>query len=96
MAEVIRFDLEDLTVGETVEFEEIAGVPLSEFAPKDSGNGEVAVSAKALLAMVYISRKRSNPAFTLDDARDVKVSDLDFGSVGNPTTAARVRSSTKR
>lgn len=52
----------------------------------------VDVSTKALKALIYIVNRMENPAFTLEDARKVKVSELellgDEAAAADPTEAA--------
>jgi len=72
VAEGIRIDIGDLTLGELEEFEDIAGMPAAALT-----NGTP--PAKAITALVYLSQKRENPAYTLDDARKERVTSLKFG-----------------
>lgn len=71
----IVLNVEDLTLGEIEEMEQAAGLKLSEL-----GNG----SAKATIALIWISQRRLDPAFTLEDARALKVAELEFA---DPTAA---------
>ncbi len=52
----------------------------------------VELSTKALKALVWIIKRQADPNFTLDDARKVKVSELDIegepDSSADPTVAA--------
>lgn len=48
---------------------------------------EVRVSMKSMIALVYITRKRENPEYTLEDARNIRLSDLDI-VVESPTEAS--------
>ena len=76
----ISFDPDDLTIGEMCDFEDISGVPIGAM---QAGS----VSTRMLLAMVYITERRANPAFTLEDAKRVRISDVDMASA-NPTEPA--------
>ncbi|MDD2756230.1 MAG: hypothetical protein PHS80_11970 [Methanothrix sp.] len=71
----IALNVDDLTLGEIEEMEQAAGLKLSEL-----GNG----SARSTIALIWISQRRIDPAFTLDDARALKVTELEFA---NPTVA---------
>jgi len=71
----IALDVNDLTLGELEELEEATGVKLA-----DLGNGSV----KSTIALIWISERRRHPEFTLDDARQLKVTELEFA---NPTVA---------
>lgn len=72
---------DDMTFGELVEFEEVAGMSMDQMA-----KGEM--SAKALLALVWISKKRDDPKFTLEEAKLLRVADVDFS--GDPTQPAEL------
>lgn len=71
----IALDVNDLTLGEIEEMEQTAGVQLAEL-----GNG----SAKSTIALIWVSQRRADPSFTLEDARALKVTELEFA---NPTAA---------
>lgn len=70
----VRIDLADLTLGEVEEFEEITELALSNF-----GEGKP-FPAKALVALVYLTKRRADPAFTIEDARRVRISELSYGA----------------
>lgn len=76
----ICIDLDDLTLGEVEFFEETTGCSIDEIGNKN-------MTTKALLALVVIHQRRTNPEYTLDDARQVHVTDITFGDV-NPTVEA--------
>lgn len=66
--------LADLTIGEMEALEEITGAPLEDLVDED-GNLAVAVpKVKLLKAIVWISKHRENPDFTLEDASRLKLS----------------------
>lgn len=96
MGEKLRFDPEDMTVGDLEDFEEVTGRPLSEVFK----GGEAAFDAKVIKAMVWIAFRRDDPEFSLDDARNVKVSEIDIApsapaasaNGGRPTKAAGSKS----
>ena len=76
-------DLNTLTLGELEEFEEKSGTTLEEF-----GNGKA--STKATIALIYIQEKRSNPAYTMDDARKIRLTEIEVAEeAANPTKAVR-------
>jgi hypothetical protein len=99
MSESMKLDVNALTVGDLEDFEDFVGKPLDEAVVEkplrdpDSGKrltdkegnplSEVKVGAKALVALVWLVKRQGDPAFTVADARKVKVSELavDFGSV---------------
>lgn len=80
----ITFDLDELTIGELCDFEEISGMTGREVQATG------ALTAKGILAVIYIYGRRDNPAYTLDDARQVKPKELTVADTANPTPAAPV------
>lgn len=73
----ISFDPAALTIGDVEDIEDITGVAYSSI-------DWASPSMKLMKAMVYISERRNNPAFTLDDARAVKVVEITTAAP-NPT-----------
>jgi hypothetical protein len=73
----LTVDPNEFTLGELEEFEEMTGLGLEALGP--------AMPAKAITALVYLIERRTVPTFTLDDARKVKVGDIEGV---NPTVAA--------
>jgi hypothetical protein len=73
----ISIDMNTLTLGELEFFEEQSGLGIGDLAAGKS-------STKALLALICIQERRTNPAFTMDDARKVPVSDIEI-DVADPT-----------
>jgi hypothetical protein len=61
------YTLDDLSLGEIEEFETALGATLSEVD---------LTSAKAIIWLVYLVRRRDEPGYTLDDARLVKLTDI--------------------
>lgn len=87
----LRFDPEDLSLGELEEFEEATGKPLDQAMseqPVVDADGkpvrdkrgrplrQVRMSMREVIALMWLIRRRDQPDFTLDDARKVKVADL--------------------
>lgn len=72
----IRIDFDELTLGEVEEFEELAGVPFSSI---DKG-----MPARAMTVLVFLVLRRTNPGYTLDDARQEKVSAIARGMEATP------------
>lgn len=81
-------DPDKFTIGDMEDFEEVTGVSVAKafrgtVVHDDDGKPvrdesgrpvrEMEVSAKSLKALVWILSRKSNPAFTLEDARNVKV-----------------------
>lgn len=64
--DVLSIDLDHLTVGEIEEIEELTGQGLDAFgAPGPKG--------KMLRAIAFVTRKRSNPDFTWEEAGKLRV-----------------------
>lgn len=74
----ISLDIDDLDLGEAEDFEAASGMALLDLKGKQ-------LPVKALTALVWIVKRRSNPKFTLKQARRVKVTSIDF--VSDPTEA---------
>lgn len=81
-------DPDTMTVRDMEDFETVSGHTMAEFVQRFQGQGEVALSAfpaKMLTAMVWIFGRKSDPAFTLEDARDTRLAELE---VDNPPSGA--------
>jgi hypothetical protein len=89
----LRIDPDTLTIGDLEDFEMVTGKPMFDVLKPvqvrdDEGQivrgedgrpeTEVKVTAVALKALVWISQRAENPAFTLDDARNVRVAALEI------------------
>ena len=70
MADTDHFniDINDLTIGEVVEIEELTGLPLDALGQADKPQG------KMLQALAFFSKRRDNPAFTWEMAGALKIS----------------------
>ncbi|MDG9711158.1 hypothetical protein [Streptomyces sp. DH10] len=95
----LRIDPDNLTIGDLEDFEEVVGQPIYQaLSPRpvvvdgkrvldEKGRPELEtqVSTKALKALIWISQRAVNPDFTLADARNVKVGELQIvASEGDP------------
>lgn len=76
--EVLEFDVNSLTLGEVEEMEEIVGGEVM----RQLGDG--APSVKTLVALVYVMKRRTNPDYSLDDARKMKVAAIKAEAAGDP------------
>jgi hypothetical protein len=89
----LNLNPEDLSLGDLEDFENITGKSLQDALvakPVLDENGkqvkdakgrplrEAQLSITVIKALVYLTKRRDNPAFTLDDARNVKVTELNF------------------
>lgn len=72
MTEALEFDPNSLTLQEMCDLEEATG----ENAYSSLAGG--VPSAKTLAGLVWIVKRRTDPGFSFDDAKKLKVSDLDF------------------
>lgn len=76
--------LEDLTLGDIEDFEAAGGVPMTALA--DGGQ----LPFKAVIALVWVIRRQQEPDFTLEDARRLRMAELE--SLLAPTPAAPLES----
>lgn len=74
----VDFNPDDMTFGDMIDFEDVAGIPITALE-KDQ-----AISSRVLLAMVWIGARRDNPAFTIDEARALKVDQVNFTDPTQP------------
>jgi len=79
--ELILVDPDDLTLGEVEDFEQASGTSIANVLA-----GEV--SARALIALVWVMKRRDNPAFTMDDARKIRFGQFGKTTAPDPTNAA--------
>lgn len=66
----ITIDVSDFTLGEIEEFEEIAGVPMSSLSSQNT-------PARAMTALVLIAKRRTDPDFTIEQARLIRMGELE-------------------
>lgn len=84
----LRIDVNDLTLGEVEVFEELSGQSI-----EDLMGGSI--TTKALLALITVTQRRENPDYSMDDARRVKISELEMRDV-DPTEQAAPSQSGRR
>jgi hypothetical protein len=92
----LRIDPDVLTIGDLEDFEDTVGVALYDaLQPKpvigpdgkkvldEKGRPEMQtqITTKALKALIWITQRIEKPEFTLDDARRVRVSELELVGV---------------
>jgi hypothetical protein len=63
-------DFDDITLGEIEEIEDYAGLAISRIGE------EVPGVIKLRIALAWIIRRRTNPAFTIDDAKKMTAVEL--------------------
>ena len=66
--DIMSIDLDSLTIGEVIEIEEITGLAM------DAMQDPSAPKGRMLQAMAFISRRRTDPDFTLEEALNLKLS----------------------
>jgi hypothetical protein len=77
--DLLNVDLDHLTVGEIEEIEDLTGLSIDAFGEKGKPKG------KMLRAIGYVTRKRTDPAYTWEAAGNLRV---ELGSAPVPPTAA--------
>lgn len=92
-AKPLRFSINDITVGDMEDIEEITGEPFEDVIDKLTGGeeGKLRVPLKVIKAIVFVVKRQSDPDFTLDQARRVKFSELELeleGGSADPTPPA--------
>ena len=75
--DIEQIDVSDLELGEVEQIEEYVGT-----AASDINWG----SAKALAALVWVMERRTNPAYTLEEARKIKMSAFNSDNGDGPPT----------
>lgn len=68
----IDFDVNNLTLGEMEDFEEAVGASVFEVLAQGK------ITTKALIAFVWLTKRRDDENYTLEDARKVKVSSVEW------------------
>ena len=75
--EKILFDLDNMTLADLEKLEEAADAPVSAIIQSLAGG---LLTARMIAAIVWISRQKTNPAFTLEDARAMKIGEVAFAT----------------
>lgn len=84
----INLNPNDLTFGDLEDFETLTGQALMDTFDKVSDGGDLkGLSAKAVIGLLWICGRQQNPDFTLDDAKKVKLTELEVevGEEPDPT-----------
>lgn len=76
--EVWAIDPNTLTLGELEEIEEISGRPVA----AELGRGTPSI--RTLIGVVYVMKRRADPAFTLEDARALQISSVKLEAKQGP------------
>lgn len=81
----LNIDPNDLMLGEVEFFEEQSGLSL-----QDLQNG--VINTKAIIALITVLEQRKDPAFTVEDARKVKLGEIAVDVADPPKPTRRARS----
>lgn len=73
MDDKIEIDINDLTLGDLEDIEGVVGTDTMRLVMK----GEV--TPKAMVALVWVAMRQSDPGFSLDDARKLNLRRFSFG-----------------
>ena len=65
--DTLNLDINDLTIGEVVEIEDLTGLPLDALGQDDKPKGRM------LQALAFISKRREDPDFTWEMAGELKI-----------------------
>lgn len=75
----ISLDPNDLTFGDMEDFEQFTGQGLMDTFAKVGESGDLnGLSVKAVVGLLWICGRQGDPAFTVDDARKVKLTELEI------------------
>lgn len=75
-------DMNELTAGDVEDIEEYAGLSFTEM-------NESGFPGKGMTALIWVTQRRTDPSFTIEQARAVKVSKINVKTNGvDPTVAA--------
>lgn len=77
MADKLTVNIDDLTLGELEDFEEAAGISVADIQARGGS-----MPVRAVSALVWVTKRRDDKDFTLDQARKIKLSEVEFT---NPT-----------
>jgi hypothetical protein len=78
MSDKITVDMDALTLGDLEELDDLAGGGAMASIQKG------AISGKLLTALVFVSQRKTDPAFTLDQARALPLSAFEVTSDNSP------------
>ncbi|MBM7770897.1 hypothetical protein JOD54_001101 [Actinokineospora baliensis] len=79
MTEHLRVRVDDLTVGEIDDIEEVIGASI------DSIGAPGARKGKFLLALALVMKRRDDPTYTIEQARGLRITLDDSADAANPT-----------
>ncbi len=82
----LEFDLDELSLADAEDIEDYAGCSLADVAKKLANNPPM----KLMTAIIWITERRKNPGFTVEDARKTKINAIvsDIPKVASPNAEA--------
>ncbi len=104
---IIRMEMNNLTLGDMMDFEELTGEPMSalrDYSRKaqraraaavaeaeargedPDPNVEIGIPMKLMVAMIYISERRTDPRLTFEDVRNFDMASLELEVVDQEDT----------
>lgn len=69
-------NIEELTIGDLEDVEQVTGMSFPEVAAALEGAGEALPPIKIVKALIWVTRRKDDPAFTLEDTASMKLSEL--------------------
>lgn len=85
---LMQIDPDDFTMGEVVDLEEYTGIPMEDWSgyrwPGQPNDGRPPLPKRIVIGLLWIAGRRDDPSYTIADATNVKISDLNVV----PTPAA--------
>lgn len=82
MSQDVDVDLDAFTLGDIEDFEEASGVTFMQLHSALQNNDYTVLSGKVIKALAWIMKRHEDPDFTLQQARDVSLGDVDIGGNG--------------
>jgi hypothetical protein len=79
----LTINMEDFTIQDMIDIEAVAGVDMMKF------DSDTDMSLKLIAALIWVSRRATNPAYTFEDAKHEKIS-VFKGVASDPTTRVQL------
>lgn len=84
MSQDVDVDLDAFTLGDIEDFEEASGVTFMQLHSALQNNDYSVLSGKIIKALAWIMKRHEDPDFTLEQAREVSLGDVDLGGGQQP------------
>ncbi len=96
--ETIEIDFDDLALGDVQDFEDELGIDFEQFKTDPTGMAALQGQSKTkvLITLVWIMKRRTDPSFTLADARAIKVTALGTLKMKDGSTAPKAKRAARR